>query len=227
MERHDLLDLMAQLKLPGMKAAPGSKSGGSARRHQAATAGRRHPSGQARGQALGDLLKAELAEKQARSVRYRLGIAKLPLSKSLSDFNFATSPVNEALIRDLHDGNFLAEQRNAVLVGGTGSGKPPGTSSRGVAITASCIRNGARARFYNSLPPTRSGVVDLVNRLEAEARSGRQGRLADQLTRIDLVVLDELGYLPFAATGGQLLFHLASQALRAHLGDGHHQPGLR
>ena len=72
-----------------------------------------------------------------------------------------------------------------------------------VAITASCIRSGARARFFN--------VVDLVNRLEAEARAGRAGRIVDQLSRVDLVVLDELGYLPFAEAGGQLLFHLVSQ----------------
>ncbi len=54
-------------------------------------------------------------------------------------------------------------------------------------------------------------VVDLVNRLETEARAGRQGRLADYLTRMDFVVLDELGYLPFAQTGGQLLFRLISR----------------
>jgi DNA replication protein DnaC len=187
MERHDLLDLMAQLKLPGMKAAYDEVLRDGIKRQRPV------------GDILGDLLKAELAEKQARSIRYRLGIAKLPLSKSLGDFDFAASPVNEALVRDLHDGSFLAEQRNAVLVGGTGSGK----THLCVAITASCIRNGARVRFFN--------VVDLVNRLEAEARAGRQGRIADQLTRVDLVVLDELGYLPFAATGGQLLFHLVSK----------------
>ena len=62
---------------------------------------------------------------------------------------------------------------------------------------------GARGRFYT--------VVDLVNRLESEARGGRQGRLADYLTRLDFVVLDELGYLPFAQAGGQLLFHLISR----------------
>ncbi len=96
-------------------------------------------------------------------------------------------------------GGFLASQRNAVLIGGTGTGK----SHLAVAIARACIRGGARARFYN--------VVDLVNRLEAEARDGRQGRIADQLVRRDLVILDELGYLPFAQTGGQLLFHLISR----------------
>ena len=53
-------------------------------------------------------------------------------------------------------------------------------------------------------------MVDLVNKLESEVRAERQGRIADRLARLDLVVLDELGYLPFARTGGQLLFHLIS-----------------
>ena len=85
------------------------------------------------------------------------------------------------------------------MIGGTGTGK----THICIAITANCVRRGARARFFN--------LVDLVNRLEAEARAGRPGRLADQLTRVDLVVLDELGYLPFSQTGGQLLFHLISR----------------
>ena len=91
-------------------------------------------------------------------------------------------------------------QRNVVFVGGTGTGK----SHLSIAITANCIRKrNARARFFN--------VVDLVNRLEAEARAGVAGRLAERLTRVDLVALDELGYLPFAQSGGQLLFHLISR----------------
>ena len=93
----------------------------------------------------------------------------------------------------------LAQQRNAVFVGGTGTGK----THLAVAIARSCIRAGARVRFYD--------VVDLVNRLEGEARASRQGRLADHLARLDLVIRDELGYLPFAQSGGQLLFHLISR----------------
>jgi DNA replication protein DnaC len=88
-----------------------------------------------------------------------------------------------------------------VLVGGTGTG--PGKSRRAIAIARACIRGGARGRFYI--------VIDPVNRLENEARANRQGRLAEYLTRVDLVVLDELGYLPFAQTGRQLLFHLVSR----------------
>jgi DNA replication protein DnaC len=102
-------------------------------------------------------------------------------------------------VQDLAAGHFLAQQRNVVLVGGTGTGK----THLAIAIARACIRDGRRGRFYT--------VVDLVNRLEAESRGGRPGRLADQLCRLDLVVLDELGYLPFAQSGGQLLFHLISR----------------
>jgi IstB-like ATP binding protein len=109
------------------------------------------------------------------------------------------TPINQTLVNDLATGGFIAQQRNVVLVGGTGTGK----THLAIAIARSCIRSGARGRFYN--------VVDLVNRLEIETRNGRQGRLAEHLTRMDFIVLDELGYLPFAQSGGQLLFHLVSR----------------
>jgi DNA replication protein DnaC len=147
----------------------------------------------------GDLLKAEISEKQARSIKYQLTIAKLPLAKDVDGFEFQGTPINESLVRDLAGGGFIAQQRNVVLVGGTGTGK----THLAIAIARACIRDGARGRFFN--------VVDLVNRLEAETRSGRQGRMADYLCRMDFVVLDELGYLPFAQSGGQLLFHLISR----------------
>ena len=187
MERTQLFDLMGELKLYGMKAAFDEIM---------ATAVKRQHEPQ---RVVGDLLTAEVSEKQARSIRYQLTIAKLPLAKDLDDFQFAGTPINETLVRDLAGADFLAQQRNAVLIGGTGTGK----THLAIAVARSCIRGGARGRFYN--------VVDLVNRLETEARSGRQGRLADHLTRMDFIVLDELGYLPFAQAGGQLLFHLVSR----------------
>jgi DNA replication protein DnaC len=128
-----------------------------------------------------------------------MGIAKLPLAKELADFVFKGTPINEQLVRDLAGGNFLSQQRNVVAVGGTGTGK----SHIAIGITRSCIRLGRKARYFNA--------VDLVNQLEAETKAGRGGRLAEKLTRIDLVVIDELGYLPFAQSGGQLLFHLISR----------------
>jgi DNA replication protein DnaC len=187
MERLEILEMMSTLKLSGMRAAYDEVvANGIKRQHSVA-------------RIIGDLLKAEIAEKQARSVRYQIAAAHLPLAKELAQFDFTGTPVNAALVQELASGGTLAQQRNAVLVGGTGTGK----SHLAVAIARSCIRGGARARFYTA--------VDLVNRLEAEARAGRQGRIADQLTRLDLVVLDELGYLPFAQSGGQLLFHLVSR----------------
>jgi DNA replication protein DnaC len=178
---------MGELKLYGMKAAFDEIM---------ATAVKRQREPQ---RIVGDLLTAEVSEKQARSIRYQLTIARLPLAKDLDDLEFADTPINETLVRDLASGAFLAQQRNVVLVGGTGTGK----THLAIAIARSCIRSGARGRFYN--------VVDLVNRLEAETRNGRQGRLAEYLTRMDFIVLDELGYLPFAQSGGQLLFHLISR----------------
>ena len=148
---------------------------------------------------VGDLLQAEISEKQARSIKYQLTVAKLPLAKDIDDFDFTGTPVNESLIRDLAGGAFVADQRNVVLVGGTGTGK----SHLAIAIARALIRNGARGRFYN--------VVDLVNRLETETRAGKQGRLAEYMGRKDFIILDELGYLPFAQSGGQLLFHLVSR----------------
>src|ERR1700759_2556509 len=187
MERSEILATMGELKLYGMKAAFDEIL---------ATAVKRQHEPQ---RIVGDLLSAEISEKQARSIKYQITIAKLPLAKDIDEFAFAGTPINETLVRDLIGGNFLAHQRNVVLVGGTGTGK----SHLAIAIARACIRDGARGRFFN--------VVDLVNRLEAESRAGRQGRLADYLYRKDFVVLDELSYLPFAQTGGQLLFHLISR----------------
>jgi DNA replication protein DnaC len=187
MERTELLDMMTTLKLYGMKNAYDEIL---------ATALKRQHQPQ---RFAGDLLKAEISEKQARSIKYQLTIARLPLAKDVEEFAFADTPINEGLVRDLMGGGFIAQQRNVVLIGGTGTGK----THLALAIARSCIRAGSRGRFFNT--------VDLVNRLEAEARTGRQGRLADYLTRLDFVILDELGYLPFAQAGGQLLFHMISR----------------
>jgi DNA replication protein DnaC len=178
---------MSELKLFGMRAAYDDVMSAAIKRQHEPP------------QVVGDLLAAEIAEKQARSTKYQMAIAKLPLAKDLDDFDFDAGAVNEPLVRDLARGGFVAEQRNIVLIGGTGTGK----THLAIAIARSCIRAKLRGRFFNT--------VDLVNRLEAETRAGRQGRMADYLTRMDFVVFDELGYLPFAQAGGQLLFHLVSR----------------
>jgi DNA replication protein DnaC len=187
MERTEILAAMGGLKLFGMRTAYDEIVAVAIKRQHEPP------------RIIGDLLTAEISEKQARSMKYQLTIAKLPFAKEIDEFVFADTPVNQTLVRDLAGGGFLAQQRNVVLIGGTGSGK----THLAVGIARACIRAGARGRFFN--------VVDLVNRLDAEARSGRQGRTADHLCRLDFVILDELGYLPFAQSGGQLLFHLISR----------------
>jgi DNA replication protein DnaC len=187
MERHEILEMMSKLQLSGMRAAYDDIVSMGVKRQQGLE------------RVIGALLKAELAHKEARAIGYQMGRAKLPLIKELTDFSFAGTPVNEQLVLDLAGGGFLNQQRNIILVGGPGTGK----THIAIGIVRNCIRAGKKARFFN--------VVDLVNRLENEVKLGRAGRIADLLTRVNLVVLDELGYLPLARDGGQLLFHLISR----------------
>jgi DNA replication protein DnaC len=200
MERTQILDLMGTLKLYGLRSSYDEI--------MAADIKRQHDPPRI----VGDLLQSEIAEKQARSIRYQMTIAKLPLAKDIEEFDFTSTLINEGLVKDLATGSFVADQRNVVLVGGTGTGK----THLAIAIARALIRNGTRGRFFN--------VVDRVNRPETETRGGKQGRMAEYLTRLDFVIfdelarrtgstnwLDELGYLPFAQSGGQLLFHLISR----------------
>ncbi len=102
-------------------------------------------------------------------------------------------------IRTLYDGSFISDHTNIIMVGGTGTGK----THMAISIARQNIKNGRRARFFN--------VLDLVNQLEQEKLNAKGGTLAEQMARYDLVVLDELGYLPFSKAGGQLLFHFISK----------------
>jgi DNA replication protein DnaC len=187
MERHEILDMMSVLQLSGMRAAYDEIVSSGVKRQQGAE------------RVIAALLKAEIAAKQARSIHYQMGIARLPLAKELADLDFKNTPINDELVQQLATGTFLDTQRNVVLIGGTGTGK----SHIAIGIARSCIRSGKKARFFN--------VVDLVNKLESEVKLNRQGRIADRLMRVHVVILDELGYLPFAQSGGQLLFHLISR----------------
>jgi DNA replication protein DnaC len=145
------------------------------------------------------LLEVELEKRIAKSIHYQLHSAKFPVNRDLGIFNFSEASVNEDEIRLLHNGDFIDASRNIIFVGGTGTGK----SHMATAIATNIIRQGKKARFYN--------VVDLVNQLEKEKYDGFAGRIANRLKGIDVIVLDELGYLPFSEAGGALLFHLISQ----------------
>ena len=187
MLRDDILACMAELKLTGMIAAY----------DEAVSVGLKKRSTPEK--ILHELLLAEAAHRQARSISYRLGQARFPVAKDLDSFDWGALPQEETRLRSLSEGAFLANRTNVILVGGTGTGK----THLAIALARQAIRDGHRARFYN--------LLDLVNQLEQEKLAGRGGHLAERLTRIDLVVLDELGYLPFSSNGGQLLFHLVSK----------------
>jgi len=146
------------------------------------------------------LLRAETTDRAMRSIRYQLNAAKFPIHRNLGDFDFGQSKVDRVLIDQLATLAFTDAAHNVVLIGGTGTGK----SHLATAIAVNGItQQNKRARFFST--------VELVNALELEKAAGKQGRLALSLMQIDLVILDELGYLPFSQTGGALLFHLLSK----------------
>ena len=187
MQTAELLDLMGMLKLYGMRTSF----------EETLTEGLKRKL--SFHQILGKLFACEIEERKLRSIRYQLGVANLPMAKSLDTFQFAATPINEALIRQWHEGVPVESARNLILVGGTGTGK----THLAVAIASQLIKHARRARFFT--------VLDLVNRLEAEQSSHRAGAMLRQCARMHCVVLDELGYLPFSQAGGALLFHLLNR----------------
>jgi len=146
------------------------------------------------------LLQAECTERSMRSISYQMHSAKFPVHRDLAGFDFEQSKVDRHLITELAEFAFTDAAHNVVFIGGTGTGKTHLATALGI---AGITQRGKRVRFYST--------VDLVNALELEKATGKQGRIAFNLMRIDLVILDELGYLPFSQTGGALLFHLLSK----------------
>ena len=146
------------------------------------------------------LLQAETSDRAMRSVSHQMNAAKFPVHRDLAGFDFDVSKVDQHLVKQLATLAFTDTAQNAVFIGGPGTGK----THLATAIAVSGIAlQGKRVRFYST--------VDLVNVLEREKRDGKAGRIALALMRMDLVILDELGYLPFSQAGGALLFHLLSK----------------
>lgn len=147
-----------------------------------------------------ELILVESAERKVRSIAYQMTSARFPAHRDFNGFNFAESKVDEALIRKLQAMSFLDAAHNLVFIGGPGTGK----THLATALAVDAIsRHGRKVRFFST--------VELVNMLEREKIAGKQGQIAHRLMYVDLVILDELGYLPFSQSGGALLFHLLSK----------------
>ena len=144
------------------------------------------------------LIAAEQTDRQLKSLRYQLKTARFPMHRDLLGIDWTETPLSQAVVEQLATAAFMETAHNLILVGGTGTGKTHLATAIGVAA----IHQSKRVRFFNA--------VDLVNHLEREKSLGKVGNLAKQLCLVDAVILDELGYLPFPASSGALLFHLVS-----------------
>ena len=148
---------------------------------------------------LTQLIQAEQADRQVRSLQYQMKAAKFPHPRDLTGFNFKESPLTSEQLQELAAGEFTALAHNLIFIGGTGTGK----THLSIALGTAQIHQGKRVRFFN--------VVDLANLLIKEQAAGHPGQMARRLSQVDVVILDELGYMPFPKSGGALLFHLISQ----------------
>ena len=146
------------------------------------------------------LLKAEVAEREVRSINYQMKVARFPTYRDLAGFKFAESAVDEGLFKSLHSCDFTNDAHNVVLIGGPGTGKTHLATAIGV---QAIMHHHLRVRCFST--------IELVNTLEQEKANGKPGQMANRLVHADLVILDELGYLPFSQAGGALLFHLLSK----------------
>lgn len=143
---------------------------------------------------LSQLLKAELAEREVRPIAYHMTSARFPASRDISGFDFAASAINEVTVRPLHRCEFMDGAQNVVLIGGPGTGKTHVATALGIQAIEHHRR---KVRFFST--------IALVNALEQEEAKGKAGQIAEALTRLDLVILDESGHLPFSASGRALL----------------------
>ena len=145
-----------------------------------------------------ELLEQEVAARRISALKNRIQLAKFPQIKDLDTFDFTESHVDETMIRHLYEGDILKSRKNIIFMGGSGTGKTHLASSIGLNM----IRKGHKVKFWN--------LIDLVNELEKEKEEGKAGNMVQKMSKFSLMILDELGYLPFSKNGAQLLFHLMS-----------------
>ena len=147
------------------------------------------------------LCERELVDRQQRATERRIKAAKFPTLKTIEGFDFSAQPsINEALVRELLIGEFIDRRENVLLIGNSGTGK----THLATALGLGACHEGRKVRFF--------GVIGLVTQLLEAREDRRLERLLKQLSRQDLLILDELGYVPFTKAGAELLFEVVSRA---------------
>ena len=185
--REDILKLIKSLKLNGMLEAYDEIIAETVRRKANSS------------YSLHQLLKAETKTRALKALDARIRSAHFPAMKDLDNFIFTDTPISSEQVMHLYSTEFIKTCRNIILVGGPGTGK----THLALALSGKAVRKGFKVRFFN--------LVDLANQLEIEKSNNRAGKLAQQIEKLDVLVLDELGYMPFSKNGGQLVFHLLSK----------------
>ena len=147
------------------------------------------------------LCERELIERQQRATERRIKAAAFPVLKTIEGFDFAAQPgINEVLVRELLVGEFIDRNENVLLIGNSGTGK----THLAIALGLAACHEGRSVRFF--------GVTGLVTALLEAREDRRLERMFKQLDRQDLLLLDELGYVPFTKAGSELLFEVVSRA---------------
>lgn len=146
------------------------------------------------------LMEQEVINREANALRNRISAARFPVIKGLDTFDFsAVESLNQQTVLQLANSDYLDRKENIIFIGPAGVGKTHLATSLGVAA----CKKGKRVRFYTT--------AGLINEMLEAKDSHSLNKLQTRLLKFDLVILDELGYVPFTAGGGELLFQFCSE----------------